>query len=81
MKTENNPDIKISNADLEMAGRLVRWLVMEGVCGDLREKNTAMCGDKSPSISWGKRLSAKQSLGAERLTSTSGTTRGKQNQE
>ncbi len=31
----------ITNSDLEMAGLLFLWLVMESVCGNLREKRVA----------------------------------------
>ncbi len=65
--TGNNPQGTISNSDLEMAGILLLWLVMEGVTSDLREKRVAMLGDNVASISWVHRLASKQSLIAEEL--------------
>ncbi len=37
IKTFCNPGGKTSNSDLEMAGHLLLWLTMEGVCGNLRK--------------------------------------------
>ena len=50
-----------------MAGLLLLWLIMEGVCRPLQEKYIAMLGDNSPSIGWVKRLASKRSLVAEHL--------------
>ena len=50
-----------------MAGLLLLWLTMEGVCGPLQEKRVAMFGDSFPSIGWVKRLASKRSLVAEHL--------------
>jgi hypothetical protein len=50
-----------------MAGLLLFWLTMEGVCGPLQEKLLAMFRDNSPSIGWVKRLASKRSLVAEHL--------------
>ena len=36
IKTVDNPSVRISNSDLEMAGLVLLWVVMEGMCGDLR---------------------------------------------
>ena len=44
---------KISNSDLEMAGLLFLWLVMELVCGNLREKRVTLFSDNSPMLSEG----------------------------
>jgi hypothetical protein len=38
----------VSNSDLEMAGLLFLWLVMESVCGDLQEKRVALFSNNSP---------------------------------
>ncbi len=50
-----------------MAGLLLLWLTMEGVCRPLQEKHIAMLGDNSPSIGWVKRLASKQSLVAKHI--------------
>jgi hypothetical protein len=65
--SHENPKGTITNSDLEMAGLLLLWLTMEGVCGPLQEKRVAMFGDNSPSISWVERLAYKQSLVAKHL--------------
>jgi hypothetical protein len=65
--SNENPKGTITNSNLEMAGLLLLWLTMEGVCGPLQEKRVAMFGDNSPSISWVKHLASKRSLVAENL--------------
>ena len=52
IKTLANPSGRISNLDLEMAALVILWLVMEGVCGDLREKRVTLFSDNSPTVSW-----------------------------
>ena len=52
----------ITNSDLEMAGLLLLWLVMEQVCGNLREKNVALFSDNSPTVGWVRRLATRGSL-------------------
>jgi hypothetical protein len=47
---------EISNSDLEMAGLLFLWLVMEAVCGNLRETNIALFSNNSPMVGWVQRL-------------------------
>jgi hypothetical protein len=42
----------ITNSDLEMAGLLLLWLIMESVCGTLREKRVALFSDNSPTVGW-----------------------------
>ncbi len=46
----------IMNSDLEMAGLLLLWLVMESVCESLREKIVALFSDNSPTVGWVRRL-------------------------
>jgi hypothetical protein len=53
---------KITNSDLEMAGLLFLWLVIELVCGNLREKHVALFSDNSPTVSWVCRLATRGSL-------------------
>jgi hypothetical protein len=54
VKTFTNPNGRITNSDLEMAGMVLAWLAVEGVFGDLTEKNIALFGDNIASISWTK---------------------------
>jgi len=46
----------ITSSDLEMAGLLLLWLVMESVCGSLKEKRVALFSDNSPMVGWVRRL-------------------------
>ena len=67
VKSADNPGGRISNSDLEMAGMVMAWLVVEGVGGDLTEKTIALMGDNTPSIGWINKLASKQSKVAEQL--------------
>ena len=58
---------KITNSDLEMAGLLLLWLVIEEVCPDLRKPYVALFSDNSPTVGWVKRLAARGSLVAMQL--------------
>ena len=62
-----NPKGRLTNSDLEMAGLLLLWLVMEEVCPELREKHVALFSDNSPTVHWVRRLAAKQSVVAAQL--------------
>ena len=53
--------------DLEMAGVLLLWLVVEAVCHPLQEKRVALFSDNSPTVSWVTRLASRRSLIAEHL--------------
>jgi hypothetical protein len=57
----------ISNSYLEMAGLLMLWLAIEGVCGPLQEKCITLFCNNSPSIGWATRLASKQSMVAKHL--------------
>ncbi len=52
----------ITNSNLEMAGLLFLWLVIESVCGNLREKSVALFSDNSPTVEWVRRLATRGSL-------------------
>ena len=56
----DNPNGSITNSDLEMAGLLMLWLVMEDVC-DVRNAHVALFSDNSPTVHWVQRLAAKNS--------------------
>ena len=57
----------ITNSDLEMAGLLMLWLVMEEVCLKLRASYVVLFSDNSPTIGWVKRLAVRGSLVAMQL--------------
>ncbi len=63
----NNPTGRLTNSDLEMEGLVILWLVIEGICDNLREKRVTLLSDNLPTISWVTRLASKRSLVAERL--------------
>ena len=63
----SNPTGGLTNSDLEMAGLLMLWLVLEGVCPSLREKRVTLFSDNSPTVSWVTRLASKKSLVAEHM--------------
>ena len=60
LQTEQNPGGKITNSDLEMAGLVLLWLVIEHVVRDLRHKHVLMLSDNSPSVSWMDRMASKR---------------------
>jgi len=62
-----NPRGTITNSDLEMAGLLFTWLVMEAVCGESREQRVAVFSDNDPTVSWVKRLASRHSRIAAQL--------------
>ena len=62
VQTQENPSGTITNSDLEMAGLLLVWLVMEAVVPSLRHKHVALLSDNSPSVSWVTRLASKSSM-------------------
>ena len=57
----------IINSDLEMAGLLMLWLVVEEVCPNLLVDHVVMFSDNSPTSGWVKRLAARGSLVAMQL--------------
>jgi hypothetical protein len=52
----------ITNSNLEMAGLLFLWLVMESVCGNLWEKQVALFSNNLPTVGWVCRLATRRSL-------------------
>ncbi len=67
VKSEANPKGTITNSDLELAGLVLLWLMMEHVCGILTEKRIALFSDNSPTVSWVERMACRSSLVAEQL--------------
>jgi hypothetical protein len=50
-----------------MAGLVLLWIVIEGVCPDLREKRVTLFSDKSPTVSWVTCLASRKLVVAEHL--------------
>ena len=65
--SDANPKGTITNSDLELAGLVILWLMMEHVCGPLAEKRIALFSDNSPTVSWVHRMACRSSLVAEQL--------------
>ena len=63
----DNPDGTITNSDLEMAGLLLLFVVMEEVCGFEAVAHVALFSDNSPTVHWVRRLAARGSLVAGQL--------------
>jgi len=63
----SNPTGGLTNSDLEMAGLLILWLVLEGVCPSLHEKCVTLFNDNSRTVSWVTQLASPKSLVAEHL--------------
>ena len=62
-----NPTGRITNSDLEMAGLLMLWLVMEDVCDIRSGSHVALFSDNQPTVHWVQRMAAKNSLVAAQL--------------
>jgi len=67
IKTATNPEGRITNSDLEMAGLVLLWLTMEEVCGPLEEKRLTLFNANSPTIGWATKLASKRLTVAEHL--------------
>ena len=65
--TDDNPHGQLTNSDLEMAGLLLLWLVMEDVCPTLSNAHVALFSDNSPTVHWVQRLAARHSQVAMQL--------------
>ena len=56
-----NKNGTINNSDLELAGLLLLWIVMEEVCPSLDGAHVALFSDNSPTVHWVERLAARTS--------------------
>jgi hypothetical protein len=66
--SNDNPQGRISISDLEMAGLLLMWFVVEAVHdGKLPDLKVALFSDNAPTISWVDRLASRRSLVGARL--------------
>ena len=59
--SEKNPKGRITNSDLEMAGLLMLWLVMENVCDVKPGTHAALFSDNQPTVSWVNQMASKSS--------------------
>ena len=66
--SENNPKGKITNSDLEMAGLLCQWLVLECITPHSLKHNTiGIFSDNTPTVAWANKLSSSSSTVASYL--------------
>ena len=66
----DNPTGSITNSDVEMAGLMLLWIAIEGVCMNLEDAHVALFSDNSPTVSWVDRLAARSSNVAMQLLRT-----------
>ena len=59
--TKDNPTGQITNSDLELAGLLMCWLVMEDVTPCLRHKHVGLYCDNSAAVAWVDRMATRSS--------------------
>ena len=59
--SEDNPNGRITNSDLEMAGLLMLWLVMENIYDVESGTHVALFSDNQPMVSWLTRMMSKNS--------------------
>jgi hypothetical protein len=64
---KSNPTGTLINSDLELAGLVILWIMMEHVCTDLAEKRVALFSNNSPSVGWVQRMAMRSSLVMEQL--------------
>ena len=67
INSEKNPSGKLTNSDLECAGLLILYLVMEDVCNIDKGTHVALFSDNSPTVHWVRRLASKSSQVAGQL--------------
>ncbi len=53
--------------DLELAGLVLLWLMIEHMCPTLREKKVALFSNNSSTVSWVQQMACRSSLIAEKL--------------
>ena len=64
--SDDNPTGSITNSDLEMAGLLMLWLIIEDVCM-VKDAHIALFSDNYPTVHWVQRMAAKHSTIAMQL--------------
>jgi hypothetical protein len=65
--TKSNPAGTLTNSDLEVAGLVLLWIMMEHVCTDRVEKWVALFSNNSPSVGWVQCMAVRSSLVTEQL--------------
>jgi len=65
--SDDNPEGTITNSDLECAGLLLCYLVMEDVCKIAPGDHVALFSDNSPTVYWTRKLASKSSVIAGQL--------------
>jgi hypothetical protein len=66
-KTNSGQGGTLTNSDLEMAGLLLLFLVMEDVCDLQPGHHVALFSDNSPTVSWVRKMAARGSKVADQL--------------
>ena len=67
IKPADNPTGKITNSDLELAGALLQWLVIEEVCNLTLACHIALFSNNQNTVTWIEKLAAKSLLIAGQL--------------
>ena len=68
LQTEQNPNgNKVTNLDLELAGLVFLWLLVEHAVGDLKHKHILLLSNNGLSVSWVERMASKRLLPAVEL--------------
>jgi hypothetical protein len=67
IKTNTGQEGTLTNSDLEMAGLLLLFLVMEEVCDMQPGCHVALFSDNSPTVSWVRKMATKGSKVADQL--------------
>jgi hypothetical protein len=67
VSTKLNPTGTLTNSDLELAGLVILWIMMEHVCTNLAEKFVALFSNISPSVGWVQHMAVRSSLVIEQL--------------
>jgi hypothetical protein len=65
--TESNPTRIHTNSDLELAGLVILWIMMEHVCNDLAEKRIALFSNNILSVGWVQCMAVCSNLIPEQL--------------
>lgn len=67
LRTNTRHGGHLTNSDLELAGLLFLWIVMETVCDLTPGSHVALFSDTSPTVSWVRRMAARGSRVAGQL--------------
>ena len=65
--SDQNRQGDITNSDLELAGILLGWIVLEAIMPQIKHYQTGMFCDNTPTVAWENRLASKRSIKAGRL--------------